>query len=152
MSESIKLVYYIIKQAELYKNIYFTIRQHPGYELNKNILHQLQEIQNIRISEFSTLQDDIINNDFLIYWSSTVALEAIMFRMPVIRYNHEVEILSSDPIFDLKNFKININNDESVYEKIDEFSKLKKHHVFKELSLSQSFVTKYFHQYNHFKQ
>ena len=52
MSESIKLVYYIIKQADLYKNIYFTIRQHPGYELNKNILLQLQEIQNIKFLIF----------------------------------------------------------------------------------------------------
>lgn len=109
--ETLDLVRYTIKQASLFQNIDFLIRAHPvlPFEQLQLSCDDIKSLpKNIRVSKGSTVMNDIMDCDAILYWGSSVALEGIRIGKPVIHF-HQDDFLSYDPLFELTDFKWVVN-------------------------------------------
>ena len=80
-----------------------TIRFHPILPLKKierKIHFELDKLTRILISENnSSIFDDLTKSDVVIYWGTTVALEALRMGIPLIHYQMG-NFISYDPLFE----------------------------------------------------
>ena len=93
----------IIKVIDKISNMHLLIRLRPQYELSKESLKDnLPNSDNYAITTTGSFEDDIINSDFLISYSSTTIEEALHFGKPVgllgisNRYRHISESPSTE--------------------------------------------------------
>ena len=120
------LVEYVLQQARMYTSIRFRVRAHPVFPFEKflkmlNLPDKLPA--NIEISKGRTVQEDISRNEAVLYWGTTIALEALMMGRPVIHFDMGDRI-SYDPLFDLQAFKWTINAGENVPPILQEITSL----------------------------
>ncbi len=118
--EASELLSYAIKQAKFSNNIVFIVRPHPAFSietmLDKIGMSYCELPHNVEISKFIHVVDDIERSDAVLYWGSTVSLEALMMGKPVISFNMN-NMLSFDPL-SLLNFsglRWTINSGMSLY-------------------------------------
>jgi hypothetical protein len=144
--ESVKVLDLCLDAASLFPEKNFVIRCHPalGIEILREHLKfpkLISTLANIEVSVNKSLQEDINSSSCMIYWGSTVGVEALFKGLPVIHVDLGAE-LSYDPLFfwnelaytvktapDLVDAIRNIENiDENEYvqciEKIDDLKKL----------------------------
>ena len=67
--------------------------------------------------------EDVIKCDAVLYWGSSVALEGIRLGKPAIHFNQD-DILSYDPLFDLKNFKWVVNPHDNILDVVDQINNI----------------------------
>lgn len=114
--ETMGLVRYTIDQARVAQNIDFLVRAHPvlpfdQLKLSEDDLRNMPD--NIRVSKDSTVMDDVMECDLVLYWGSSVSLEGIRLGRPVIHF-HQDDFLSYDPLFELTEFKWVVNPQDSI--------------------------------------
>jgi len=115
------LIEYVIESASLTPGIKFVLRAHPVLPLpllltkfRKNI-----DVPNIIRSDGTSLSEDILSSSAVIYWGSTVSLEAVMMGKPVIHFDME-HLTSYDPLLGLSAFKWTVIRQESLGDVIRE--------------------------------
>jgi hypothetical protein len=119
--ETLPLVRYAIGQARSHQHVEFLMRAHPVLPFEKlqlliddtNVLPA-----NMRISRGSSVMEDILECDAVLYWGSSVALEGIRLGKPAIHFNQD-DILSYDPLFDLADFKWVISSQDDIMDLFD---------------------------------
>jgi surface carbohydrate biosynthesis protein (TIGR04326 family) len=101
------LVNYVLKQASQMDTVKFILRNHPANS-SKSFLNYTREITNlvanIQLSRGTSVEEDISKCDLVLYWGTTVSLEAIMLGKPVVHFDRG-DLLSHDPLFELEVFK-----------------------------------------------
>lgn len=105
--EGYKLVNYVLQQLKDDKNCQVTMRPHPVLPFaafQGKLNYTLQDISNFRLSKNISLKEDIKAADIIIYWGSTVALEALSIGKPVIHFDTET-FLSYDALFECQSLK-----------------------------------------------
>lgn len=105
------IVSYIFNNAANCRNTNFTIRSHPVLPLNEILIAlslKIEQYPNIRASDEKKAIDDIAKSDAVIYWGTTVALEALMAGKLLIHFN-KGQMPSFDPLFDYDGLKWTIN-------------------------------------------
>ncbi|MEN6615523.1 MAG: hypothetical protein ABFD12_03115 [Syntrophorhabdus sp.] len=107
--QTISLVKYAVRQARDNPGFEFVIRPHPAMPFET--IRSLVDVElplNARVSTDRSVMEDILPCHVLLYWGSSVSLEAIRLGKPVIHFNPD-DKLSFDPLFDLNDFRWVVN-------------------------------------------
>lgn len=103
------MVNYTVKELKESSDYKIKIRPHPALPLER-ISHLLDDdivshpYPHMSISQNTTLKEDLEESDMVIYWGSTVAIEALMMGKPLIHFDSG-DILSYDPLFECPHLK-----------------------------------------------
>ena len=131
LKESYRLAVYVLQSLAPYSQYEVIIRTHPDptfhwKNLKRLIPKELRNLKNYRISENSPLLQDMMEADVLIYWGSSVVVEAVWVGKPVIHFEMNLG-LSYDPLFACSDFKWQVTENDSLpnlLETIDHLSNI----------------------------
>lgn len=138
---------YVFKYLKLLPGWKIILRTHPMMPVEKlNHLFNLDIYQNsqIIISKGTSLIDDLKRSGFVIYWGSTVGLEALKMGIPAINYSRG-DTLSYDPAFLYKGLKKNVDHSVDLSEVLNSMLELDLEQFQKLQEEASDFVGRYFH-------
>lgn len=144
--QAASFVNYILKEIESLQEWDITLRCHPALpieQLRKKFSMPLENFKNIHVSNNISLTEEIKNNFCILYWGSTVALEAIMLGRPVI--NISFTEVNFDPLFELSFFKRTWKVNDSLSTKLSELYNLADIQYEEEASRACSYIKDYFY-------
>jgi len=145
--ETFPLVRYVINQARLHRELEFVIRAHPvlPFEQLRSSINNSDTLPvNIRISSGTTVMEDLLECDKVLYWGSSVALEGIRLGKPVIHFDQD-DFLSYDPLFDLIDFKWVINSREDIINVLNQIDDIPEKDFMYLRERAQRYVIDYHH-------
>ena len=144
--EVYKMINYILRELQGNTKYQVTVRTHPVLPLN-SITHKLDyrmhDIQNINISHNLSLKKDIEWADIVIYWGTTVALEALSIGKPIIHYEMD-SILSYDPLFECDYLKWAVSDKAPLIPTIDEIYSFNDEQFASEQRNAKAYLSRYF--------
>jgi surface carbohydrate biosynthesis protein (TIGR04326 family) len=147
LMEASFLLLYTISQAKLKPEIVFRVRAHPALPFS-DLLHysnyQGAFPDNLEISENCTVEEDLEGTDILLYWGTTIALEAILMGKPIIHLDRG-DLLSFDPLFQLTSFKWVATPDQDLMIVINDIIKLSEQRYEYLSQQAKDYVLSYFH-------
>jgi len=124
--ESYKLVNRVLAELRNNPDYKLRLRTHPILPF-KAFQHKLEfdleNISNFLLSDGTSLKEDLAWADIVIYWGSTVALEALSMGKPVIHFDMG-SVLSFDPLGECSNLRWVVNKNSSFKEAIEEIKSL----------------------------
>ena len=124
---AVVLLEYALAQAAVAPNIRFRIRAHPVFPLDKMRemlpLSRRRFPTNVEESQDRSVHGDVADCDAVLYWGTTVALEAIMIGRPIIHFDRG-DALSYDPLFELEIFHWTVRQGDPIAGAITEISAL----------------------------
>jgi hypothetical protein len=146
--ESVELMDFVFDALKDKTNYIVKFRAHPllplavletktKFRLNGRLFH-FERSQNLPLLE------DFQWADLIIYSGSTIALEALMYGIPIINVDIG-HVLNTDPCFECTHFKKTVSTPEELVEAIQYFSKLDEGEALIEQKLAQEYVSKYFY-------
>ena len=145
--EVYNMVNYVLRELKGKSQYRVTIRTHPVLPLGHfqhKLTHHLKEVSNFTLSSHMLLKDDIDWADIVVYWGSTVALEALSMGTPVIHYESD-SILSYDPLFECKHLKWVLSEKEPLIPTLDEIYSLSNERFDEEQMKAKEYLSRYFH-------
>ena len=144
--EVYKMVNYVLRELQGNTKHQVVIRSHPVLPLNRmahKLDYRINDIQNFDVSCNPSLKKDIEWADIVIYWGTTVALEALSMGKPVIHYEMD-SVLSYDPLFDCNYLKWVVSDKDSLIPAIDEIYSLNDEQFAREQRNAKSYLSRYF--------
>lgn len=123
------------------------IRTHPVLpwdQIARNISTPWASLNNISFSENKSIKDDVEWADIVVYWGTTVALEALSMGTPVIHFDTG-SVFSYDPLFECKYLKWNTSRGRSLPEVIEEIYSLDQESFKTEQRKAKEYLNRYFH-------
>jgi hypothetical protein len=146
VKDVLSLVEYVFDFASRLSNVRFRIRAHPVLPFEKLLecLGKNVKQVNCDISHDVTILEDITNCDVVLYWGTTVALEALMMGRPVIHFDRG-DVLSYDPLFDLESFKWKVTALDDLSHVIDSIRGMSDHEYYKLQKSARQYIMNYFH-------
>jgi hypothetical protein len=147
--DSSGILLYAINQANLLSNVSFIIRAHPILTLEKllNISNiKIEDLpKNMLISHLDHVKSDIQRCDTMLYWSSTVAIEALMMGKSLICFDRE-DVLSFDPmsLISFNDLKWTVNSNESIVSAVDEIVNMEHDELIKRVLKGRKYIEEYF--------
>jgi len=142
-----KMVNYCLQQLGNNNTYKIFIRSHPFFPV-KRIQHKLiaplENFQNVTVSEGKSqpLKVDIQKAEIVMYWGSTVGMEALWMGKPVIHYDNGSPI-SYDPLFDCPYLKWCVNEHSSLVSVLKDMDMLSD----QEFEDQEQKAKNYLHQY-----
>ena len=91
------------------------------------------------------MKDDLDESDMVIYWGSTVALEALMLGKPVINFDAG-DALSYDPLFECHHLKWTVNKQTHLVEVIEKIYNMSDEEYEHQLKLAREYLGDYFYE------
>jgi hypothetical protein len=142
----LSLVEYVFDYASRLLNVRFRIRAHPVLPFEKLLEYLGKNVRQVNcdISRGVTVLEDIANCDVVLYWGTTVALEALMMGRPVIHFDRG-DVLSYDPLFDLEIFKWKVTAQDDLSHVIDSIRGISDHEYYKLQKSARQYIMNYFH-------
>ena len=145
IKEVYKLVSYIFKQLG---NTDYTvmIRTHPvlGWEyFKKEHGLDIDSYSNFSVSTGRSLKEDFDWADMVVYWGSTVAVEALNMGLPVIHFEMD-SILSYDPLFECDYLKWSVEDKDTLKDTIDGIYRLSDNEYDLEQEKAREYLRRYF--------
>ena len=143
----LKMVNYVLGQLWESDSYYLTIRAHPILPFNwirNRIDYKIEKSSRISASENDSVFDDLINSDIVIYWGSTVALEALSLGIPLIRYRMG-NLLSYDPLFECDHLKWECSENNSLIDTIESIYQLSDEEFSNRAQEAKKYLDRYFH-------
>ncbi|MEN6373332.1 MAG: hypothetical protein ABFD75_00955 [Smithella sp.] len=148
--EVYKMVNYALRELANLPDYKVKIRTHPVLPIKAfqhQLTHDLNKVTNFSISKGTSLKDDIENSDIIIYWGTTVSLEALSMGKPVIHYDNG-SIFSYDPLFKCSHFKWTVSENVSLRHVIDEIYSLEDSEFYARQEKAKSYLNEYFYPIN----
>jgi hypothetical protein len=117
------MVAYVLKQMAQQEGLVLRVRNHPllPWERFEQVVG-MKPGQNVQFSKGS-LKEDLEWADVVIYWSTTVAMEALMMGKPVIHFDTGA-LLSFDPLFECDSLKLKVTENQSLMDVISKLESL----------------------------
>ena len=147
--EAIDLLYYAVSQANKLPNINFIIRTHPVLPFDdffQSIGQKSIEIpKNIKISDVKLVLDDVRRWDIVLYWGSTVALEALMMGTPLIHFDRG-DLFSNDPLFNFTYFKWTVKKGLSINRVVQDILNISDKEYFNLQKKGIDYIKNYFYK------
>ena len=144
------LVQYVLKQASQMDTNEFILRNHPS-NTSKSFLNYTREItnlvDNIQLSQGTSVEEDISKCDLVLYWGTAIALEAIMLGKPVVHFDRG-DLLSHDSLFELDVFKWTVTPTQDLSSIVAEIQELSDDEYKNAQIESRSYVKDYFKPVN----
>lgn len=123
-----------------------TVRTHPVFpmeEFEKKISINNKLKSQIKFTSTVPIKNDLDEAGVVIYWGSTVALEAVMMGIPVIHFDYE-RILSYDPLFRFSQLKWVINERTSLKNVLQEIVTIDLDQLKKRREEGRKYILNYF--------
>jgi hypothetical protein len=144
--EVYKLVNYTIRQLAGDMNYRIMIRTHPVLpveDLVRSLSADIRTIPNFSVSRNRSLPEDIKWADVIMYWGTTVSLEAICLGKPVIHYRTD-SILSYDPLFECGYLKRVVSDSTDLRRVISDLNSLSDEDYLREQKEARAYLDRYF--------
>ncbi len=141
------MVDYVIRQLANDHRYEVMIRTHPVLPWNyfeKKFGYEISRIPNFKISHGSTLTDDLNWAGLVIYWGSTVVLEALKMGKPAIHFNIG-SVLSFDPLFECHFLKWIITPEDSLSKVLESVDQLPDDQWSIQQLAAQNYIDRYFY-------
>jgi len=146
--EVYQMVNYVLRELKDATSYSVKIRTHPVLPLS-HIRHKLHydvsSLPHVSLSENTPLKDDLEESDMVIYWGSTVALEALMLGKPVINFDAG-DALSYDPLFECHHLKWTVNKQMNLVEVIEKIYNMSDEEYERQLKLAREYLSDYFYE------
>lgn len=143
--ECYQLVDFVFNALSNSKDFQVIIRTHPARpfdRIRKDLCFDIDLHKNFSVSNQRSLKDDLEEVDILIYWGSTVSLEALMMGIPVIHVSLD-DIVKVDPLFDCSHLKWTVENKENLLDAISTIYKLSGQDYLLQYNEAKSYVERY---------
>jgi len=143
--ECYKLVNFVFNALSNTKDFQVIIRTHPALPFNRiknDLCFDIDSHTNFSVSNQKSLKDDLSDADILIYWGSTVSLEALMMGIPVIHVNLD-DLVSVDPLFNCRHLKWTVKNVEALQDVILQIYDLPEQDYLVQYNEAKSYIEKY---------
>ena len=143
--ECYKLVNFVFNALSDNKDYRVIIRTHPERPFSKirnDLCFDIDSHANFSVSNQKPLKDDLSENDILIYWGSTVSLEALMMGIPVIHVSLD-DIVNVDPLADCSHLKWTISNVEELPNAITDVYDMPEHDFLSQYNKARSYIERY---------
>ncbi len=144
--EVYKMVNYVLKELGGNARYQIRLRTHPVLPI-QHFQHKLacdvHGISNLHISSSAHVKEDIEWADMVIYWGSTVALEALSMGRPAIHYEMD-SVLSYDPLFECNHFKRVVSDGDSLDATIKDLYSLTDDEYDAECADAKRYLSRYF--------
>ncbi len=141
---------YVLGHWDGAKDWQLRIRTHPVLPLEKFVSQLTKDplqMKGVSISKGTSLKDDLLWSDMVIYWGTTVALEVVSLGKPVIHYDNGF-LLSYDPLFELKDFHWVATSSTSLIDIINHIYALSSDDYERQCKAAQAYMAGYFHLVN----
>lgn len=147
----LSMLEYALEQAELNPQLVFRVRSHPVLPL-ETLLRRLDRVisrlpANVEIADGQAVHDDVQAADAVLYWGSTLAIEALFMGRPAIHYSAG-ELLSYDPLFELNDFKWTVHRGAGLDDVLSGIEALDDHEYAKRQVKARAYVSAYFEPVN----
>ncbi len=138
------MVRFVLNVADKFPSYRFVIRAHPTLPLDKIDTGEYSygDIPNVTFGDQNELLDDLRDCDRVLYWGSTVALEALKLGRPVLHYQIK-SAFNFDPLFALKANKWIVWDEESLQNAFSQIDSLSEEDRQILNSTTQSFIETY---------
>ncbi|MEH6632314.1 MAG: hypothetical protein V7776_15975 [Halopseudomonas aestusnigri] len=141
------MVAYLIHEAPLNPNVTFAVRSHPVLSLEDILFcigYKEALPSNVVTSALSTLEQDLVKCDAVLYWGTAVAIEALLYGKPLINFS-KGGIFNYDPLAELNEFKLCTNVNTPLKDSINLIDSWQnKTFEYKKLT-AQNYAREYFH-------
>lgn len=141
-----KLLNYAMENLMGKANYKVRFRTHPEMPLHNfrhKLAYSLQHAPNFRQTENTLLKDDLAWADVVVYWGSTVSLEAILTGRPLVRYNMDT-VLNYDPLFECDHLKWTVNDNTSLIHTFEQIYSLDDATFDGEWFAAKEYISQYF--------
>jgi hypothetical protein len=125
-----------------YRVIIRTHPERPFSKIRNDLCFDIDSHANFSVSNQKPLKDDLSENDILIYWGSTVSLEALMMGIPVIHVSLD-DIVNVDPLADCSHLKWTIRNVEELPTAITDVYDMPEHDFLSQYNKARSYIERY---------
>jgi hypothetical protein len=145
--EEIPLLNYALSQATLIKDTVFRMRTHPILSWNQLLsLSSWDQLlpKNVQNSTYLEVLEDLKNCDAILFWGTTVSLEALMLGKPIIHFDRG-DLLNSDPLFEFSDFKWEVKRKDSLKIIIQEIKALPESKYCEYQQNGRKYMEKYFY-------
>jgi surface carbohydrate biosynthesis protein (TIGR04326 family) len=132
-----------LKEADEYT---IRIRTHPVLPLDQlagKLVRPLESVPHFGISTSKALKEDLEWADVVIYWGSTVAMEALCLGKPVIHYDMG-SILNYDPLFQCSELKWVVSNQDDLGKTIREIFAMNDEDYAAKQRMAKDYMNRYF--------
>ncbi len=106
--EEVPLLNYALQQALEMPEVVFRTRTHPTFPfdqlLQRSLWNERKLPENLQDSRKPSVIEDLQICNAVLYWGTTVSLEALMVGKPIIQFDRG-DFLNYDPLFEFKDFK-----------------------------------------------
>jgi len=140
-----KLVNFVYAAMQKENDFTVIIRTHPERPFDKikgDLCFEISSQMKFSVSEQKPLKDDLTEASVLIYWGSTVSMEALMMGIPVVHVDLG-DMISVDPLFECNNLKWTVRNIEELPNIIKEIYSLSDEDYAEQYEKARSYIGKY---------
>ena len=142
------LLEYVLDWAPGCLDFRFRIRAHPGLPLSKLLRKLGKRIipgGNVEASLGGTVASDVEDSSAVLYWGTTVALEALMMGKPLIHFDRG-DFLSYDPLFEFDDFKWRVRKNQDLKSVLEEIRRLPEERNAILRERGRNYIRSYFHE------
>ena len=125
-----------------YKVIIRTHPERPYDKISKDLFFEISEQKNFSVSQSKHVKDDLMVSDIVVYWGSTVSLEALKMGIPVIHIDLD-DVISVDPLLDCKYLKWTVKNTCELLDVITEIYGLSDGEYKEQHSKAEAYIEEY---------
>ncbi|MDO8662373.1 MAG: hypothetical protein Q7K98_04040 [Candidatus Omnitrophota bacterium] len=142
-----KLVAYVLRELGGKSKYNVRIRTHPALPwqyFQSRCRFDLAKYSNFHLSPGGLVRADMEWADTVIYWGSTIAVEALNLGRPVVHYNTG-SILNYDPLFESSDFKWVVNENVSLTVILEKINSLDDQEFTSGWKKAKTYLDDYFH-------
>lgn len=145
-----RLVNYVLKELKDTRDFSVRIRPHPVFPFSRfknKIKYNIEELPHVSLSDNPSVRNDIEESDIMIYWGSTVALEALMIGKPIIHFDMR-NMLSYDPLFENKHLKWTITENDRLADTLNLIYGMDDESFYFQQRCAREYMENYFYKVN----
>jgi len=147
VKEVLPLVRYVLANASTCPLARFTFRAHPVLPFERiasRLAYRPPRLRGVQVSTGKSLTEDLEACDVVLYWGTTVALQAILAGKPVIHFRQN-DIFSFDPLFNLEAFKWTVDASTNLQVCLEAIRALADEDYYASQEKAAEYVRNYFH-------
>lgn len=121
------------------------IRTHPERpydKIRRDLCFEISKQKNFSLSHSRHVKGELMASDIVIYWGSTVSLEALKMGIPVIHVDLE-DIISVDPLLDCKYLKWTAKDTRELVKAISDIYRLSGEQYIEQHRKAESYIEEY---------
>ncbi len=141
------MVAYVLDQLGRHRDVQVRLRTHPVLPwryFEERHGFSLKALPQVEVSAGSSLLEDIREADVVLYWGSTVSMEALALGRPVVHFDNKA-LLSFDPLFSCPHLKWTVGPGDALMPVLESILGLSNDDYTRELVRAREYLKSYFY-------